>query len=819
MGETGVHRRFAEEDSQIPFRAVEGLIVKPLPTAKGEHPMFAVRARGRKPCSLPEEEYFIFTLLDGSPTLADIEHEFRARFGSGLSRPHFQEFMEELLAAGVVERIPVEPPVAPQQPRPVRETRAAGPRPPSDQPQGDAAPPDGDAHQVNGISLLPIYLLLARLGSPVRFFVWLLVPAAAFASILSFGQAHHALVDLSAINWNSRCGVADAFAAASIVLLAPVLAQGAVAAFHGAPREAFRLRLSARFLWNGLLDRDCIDRLPRKARVWTYAAPLLARFALFVFGSLLWVSLSGTSDQVSVIGWLIAQVGLWLFLMTALPVWPAAGRRWMAAYFGASVADEDVPNDYDSGDDNSVSSELQTADQSGMLGFQIFATLITLLAMAGASLPWISRAAGMQADATAEIIFCVAVVAAMLWLWAGRSTTGPLRSEMALEGATVARTFPGTTSFARSAHLRRQWAGNGPVSLDERLYAAGSAWPSDRNVMKAAFILALLLAILFLPYPYESGGPFTVMPYDRAYLPARVSGEVTEVLAHEGEWVKPGQLVGILSDWTEVHGLALAEAELQKALADLQNLLISPKPQEVEVAKQQYEQALSRLPFAKEDYERMLALVKTNDVSVRQFQQAQSTYEQDLAAVNVTKANYDYVRVGPTQAQIDAARAEVHLATDQVAYWKDQVGRTRIRATQAGQVVTPDPQLMMGKFLKEGTPFIRIEDDRIAHVEVQVPEDDIRDIHIGSAVRAKAWGYEHSTWHGTVTLIAPDAQPDPPLNANIVRVIAEIPNPDGLLRPDMTGYAKVQTVDMPVWESFTRALMRFLLIEVWYWIP
>jgi multidrug resistance efflux pump len=350
------------------------------------------------------------------------------------------------------------------------------------------------------------------------------------------------------------------------------------------------------------------------------------------------------------------------------------------------------------------------------------------------------------------------------------------------------------------------------------MYAGADTWPSDRFLVFSAIALALLICIAFLPYPYDSGGNFTVLPFDHYALDARVAGEVTEVLVHEGEWVNEGQVVGTLSDWNEVHELAEARASLDVANADIQNLLISPKPEEVEVAKRQYEQSLARLPFSKSDYERKLALVKTNDVSVRQFQEALSTYQQDQAAVEVTKANYDYVRVGPTQAQLAAARATVQKATDQVSFWKDQLGRTRIRATSSGQVVTPNPQLLMGVYLQPGQTFVAIEDHRVAHIEVQVPETDIRDIYLGSMVRAKAWGYEHTTWTGKTVLIAPEAQPNATLG-NVVRVIAEVPNPDGLLRPDMSGDAKVRTTDMPVWESFTRAVARFLLIEVWYWIP
>lgn len=446
--------------------------------------------------------------------------------------------------------------------------------------------------------------------------------------------------------------------------------------------------------------------------------------------------------------------------------------------------------------------------------FQIFGSAIALLVIAAVALPAIDTVRGIHASDLEQALLILAFATALLWLIVARSATGPLRSA-GFGGAYARGPLP---AGGRTGRRGRELA-DGPATLDERLYAGADGWPSNRGSINLAVIFAIAVGLLFLPYPYESGGTFNVMPYDHYALPARVSGEVTEVLVHEGEWVKEGQVVGTLSDWTEVHSLAVAQSELELALANLQNLLITPKPEEVEVAQRQYEQALARVPFSKEDYERKLELVKTNDISVRQFQLALSTYQQDMAAVNVTKANYDLVRVGPTQAQIAAARAQVHHETDQVSYWKDQLERTRIRATAAGQVVTPDPQLLMGQFLQEGTTFIALEDHRIAHVEVQVPETDIRDIHLGGLVRAKAWGYEYTMWLGKVTLIAPDAQYNQPIAGNIVRVVAEIPNPDGLLRPTMSGDAKVETVDMPVWMAYTRALMRFFLIEIWYWIP
>jgi multidrug resistance efflux pump len=357
-----------------------------------------------------------------------------------------------------------------------------------------------------------------------------------------------------------------------------------------------------------------------------------------------------------------------------------------------------------------------------------------------------------------------------------------------------------------------------PPSLDRRLAVGGQEWPSNTKVLVASLLLALALSVAFLSYPYESGGTFTILPNDQYDVRARVSGEIAEVLVAEGEQVKPGQLVATLGDWKETHNLDVAKATLEKASAQLQDLLLLPKPEQVAVARQQYEQAASRLTFSKAEYERDLALVQTGAVSLRQFEQSQSTYEQDKASVAVTRANYDMVRVGATQPEIESARASVRLAAAQVRYAEEQLERTRIRAPAAGTIVTPNPQLTKGKYLKEGDLFVQIQDRGVARVEVQVPESDIREIEVGSRVRAKAWGYEHTTWSGKVILIASDAQPNQALG-NIVRVVADIPNPDGQLRPHMSGYAKVRTAEMPVWESFTRALARFVLVEMWSWIP
>ena len=345
-------------------------------------------------------------------------------------------------------------------------------------------------------------------------------------------------------------------------------------------------------------------------------------------------------------------------------------------------------------------------------------------------------------------------------------------------------------------------------------------WPSATFVIVLACMAAVIEAVAFVPYPYEAGGNFTILPHDFSQLNARIQGELTEVLVNEGDQVVPGQIMGILSDWDEQANLAVSQAQLENAKASLQALYETPKPEDMELARKQYELAMSKLPYDKAQYERAATLVKTDAVSRSNYDQILSQYQQDQAAADVARANYDDVRTGPTPGQLDAARALVRQYAATVAYNEDQLERTRIRATSYGTVVTPNPMLLRGQWFAQGALVFTVQDLRTVQADVQVPETDIGHVQLGGVVRVRPWGFPQTTFPGHAIGIAGDAQLDPAGSGNqIIRVRTEIPNPDGLLHANMTGYAKLTGPYMPTWKAFLLIVVRFFLIEVWSFIP
>jgi HlyD family secretion protein len=110
-----------------------------------------------------------------------------------------------------------------------------------------------------------------------------------------------------------------------------------------------------------------------------------------------------------------------------------------------------------------------------------------------------------------------------------------------------------------------------------------------------------------------------------------------------------------------------------------------------------------------------------------------------------------------------------------------------------------------------------IQDAKTIQAEVQVPEGDVGEVSVGAKVKVKTWAYPSNVFMGSVSLIAPVAETQS--SGNVVRVMTDISNPDLLLKPEMTGYAKIETGWKPVGVVLSRLLYRFFMVEVWYWIP
>ncbi len=248
-----------------------------------------------------------------------------------------------------------------------------------------------------------------------------------------------------------------------------------------------------------------------------------------------------------------------------------------------------------------------------------------------------------------------------------------------------------------------------------------------------------LIVIGLLPYSYEPAGPFEIVSGSRSVATAAASGEVVEIAAREGDWVHAGQVVAQLGSWNQQHDVDLARAQLERAKAKL-----------------------------------------------AQLQAHQTTGATGAAAASA--------RPAAGGDEITSARDEVERLTRQLARFEDDLERTKVRAPADGRVTTPDVQLKTGSWLNAGDALLQIDDTRIVKAQIEIPQGDIGLVSPGETVRLRPWSERSREIVGRVTDVAPSAGEK--ADGNVVRSGASIANSEGLSRPGLQGFAKLENQEM-----------------------
>ena len=330
-------------------------------------------------------------------------------------------------------------------------------------------------------------------------------------------------------------------------------------------------------------------------------------------------------------------------------------------------------------------------------------------------------------------------------------------------------------------------------------------------------VLVGLIYVALLPYEYEVGGDFVVQPIAQSQVRARTDGEITEVLVREGDWVERDQVMAILSNWDEKRDIAVLEAELAGQRANLATLTAGPRPEEVALAEEAVRAAELQIDLARQDLERKTILFDRGAITQTSLETSQGDLKVAEAKREEALAALDLVRTVALQSEVDAAEAAIERTQKSLDFARLQLEQTNIRAVTEGQIVSSLVEVPVGAFLVEGALFALLENNREVIAEIEVPETEIVEVREGAAVELKLWSESDASLWGKVLRIAPRAEERD--FGMIVRVSVQVPNPDGILTSNMTGYAKVSAREAPVYEVFTLVIMRFLRIELWSWIP
>ncbi len=199
--------------------------------------------------------------------------------------------------------------------------------------------------------------------------------------------------------------------------------------------------------------------------------------------------------------------------------------------------------------------------------------------------------------------------------------------------------------------------------------------------------------------------------------------------------------------------------------------------------------AKAALELAELEYKRSARLLESGDIARTiydqrrtQFEQAQSAYQ---AALN--SANQRFAAIRSAQAQVDTAEAGVRAARSAV-----QTAEAQILAAQKGVTDTviysplsgyvSERVADVGEYISPNTPNAKIATilrTSVLRLKIDVPEQSIGQVATGQSISLQVSAYPDRNFAGTVVRMSPNVN----ATARTMVVEAEVPNPEGLLKP------------------------------------
>jgi HlyD family secretion protein len=270
--------------------------------------------------------------------------------------------------------------------------------------------------------------------------------------------------------------------------------------------------------------------------------------------------------------------------------------------------------------------------------------------------------------------------------------------------------------------------------------AAGGAWHAFEGGQQAA-VTALTL--------------YGNVDIREVELGFRVPGRLTEVLVDEGDVVAKGQRVAVIDSEPYRQAVALAEARVQLAQANLAKFEKGSRPQEVQAAQARVEEAEAAYRNAQREYDRQLGMFKTGSTSETARDAAQTRRDQTAAGLAAQREALALANEGFRSEEVSASRAEFAAAVAQRSQAETQLADTELFAASDGVVLARIRE--PGSIVTVGAPVFSVSLRDPVYVRAYVSEPDLGKFAPGATVEV-ATDSSDKRFHGQVGYISPRAE-------------------------------------------------------------
>ena len=278
-----------------------------------------------------------------------------------------------------------------------------------------------------------------------------------------------------------------------------------------------------------------------------------------------------------------------------------------------------------------------------------------------------------------------------------------------------------------------------------------------------------------------------IVAHHKIQVASKVVGKVAWIGVEKGDRVEQGQVITRLEDDEYKAQLQQAQGQLVALEARLQELQNGSRPEEVEVARANWEREKANLVNAKISLDRTAQLLKDQVVSQQTYDDAKARYDVQAAQVASLERTYQLVKIGPRQELSAQVRGQIQQARGAVAFAETQLANTVIRAPITGTIL--ERVVERGEFVTTGFVgdrgakgyVVSMADLSDLQVELDINQNDFARLGPKQRGVLRTDAYRDRTYQGYIEEISPEAN----RQKATVQVKVKVLSPDEFLRPDM----------------------------------
>jgi HlyD family secretion protein len=256
----------------------------------------------------------------------------------------------------------------------------------------------------------------------------------------------------------------------------------------------------------------------------------------------------------------------------------------------------------------------------------------------------------------------------------------------------------------------------------------------------------------------------TIKPITPVNISPKQPGRLTNLYVDQGDWVRAGQILARMDDSNLKGQLLQAQGTLAATEANLLKLQTGNRPQEIQQAKQNVQEAKAQMIAVRSTYLSNVQLFSSGSISRNTLDASQSQYLATQAHINSLNHQLNLLQTGFRPEDIAAARAQVIQARGALETIQALVNDTVIRApfagvitqkyTDAGAFVTPTTSASASSSATSSSILALANNlEAVANVS----ETDIKSIYVGQPVDLQVDAYPGRAFRGQVRLVAPES--------------------------------------------------------------